>query len=215
MGFFRHLAMHSLLPALQRDYVSHPTGLLGTVHCTPWSFKNRLLLVGDAAHAIVPFHGQGMNAAFEDCVALDDLIEQHRAPGGYDWATIFASFEATRAPNTRAIAEMALENYLEMRDEVRDTKFQLRADLSFELERRFPGRFVPRYSMVMFHPEISYVDAQRRGALARILAELTAAPDTLATIDLSAPTRRLAALATPKVSSPPTPYTSPARHPQL
>jgi len=173
-----------LLPSLQRDYVCHPTGLLGTVHCTPWSFKNRLLLVGDAAHAIVPFHGQGMNAAFEDCVALDDLIEQHRAPDGYDWATIFASFEATRAPNTRAIAEMALENYLEMRDEVRDTKFQLRADLSFELERRFPGRFVPRYSMVMFHPEISYVDAQRRGALqARILRELTAAPDTLATVD--------------------------------
>ena len=185
-GFFRRDFADALplLPALQRDYVTHPTGHLGTVHCTPWSFKNRLLLVGDAAHAIVPFHGQGMNAAFEDCVALDDLIEQHRAPGGYDWAAIFASFEATRAPNTRAIAEMALENYLEMRDEVRDTKFQLRADLSFELERRFPGRFVPRYSMVMFHPEISYVDAQRRGVLqARILRELTATPDTLATVD--------------------------------
>lgn len=173
-----------VMPTLQRDYVSHPTGHLGTVHCTPWSFKNRLLLIGDAAHAIVPFHGQGMNAAFEDCVALDDLIEQHRTSDGYDWPTVFTAFEAARAPNTRAIAEMALENYLEMRDEVRDAKFQLRADLSFELERRFPGKFVPRYSMVMFHPEIPYAQAQRRGVLqTRILRELTLSTDTLAAID--------------------------------
>src|SRR6185369_7090121 len=136
-----------LLPALARDYVSHPTGHLGTVDCKPWSFKNKVLLVGDAAHAIVPFHGQGMNAAFEDCVTLDELIGTH----GHDWRTVFAAFEAARAPNARAIAEMALENYLEMRDEVRDAKFELRAALSFELERRFPGQFVPRYSMVMFH----------------------------------------------------------------
>jgi len=185
-GFFRREFSDALplLPALQRDYVSHPTGLLGTVHCAPWSFKNRLLLIGDAAHAIVPFHGQGMNAAFEDCVALDELIERHRTADGHAWPAIFAGFEAAREPNTRAIAAMALENYLEMRDEVRDAKFQLRADLSFELERRFPGRFVPRYSMVMFHPEIPYAEAQQRGARqARILAELTAAPDTLATID--------------------------------
>jgi hypothetical protein len=94
-----------------------------------------------------------MNAAFEDCVVLDELIEQHgTAADGYDWPAIFAAFEAARVPNTRAIATMALENYLEMRDTVRDAKFQLRADVSFELERRFPGKFVPRYSMVMFHP---------------------------------------------------------------
>ena len=139
-------------------------------------------MVGDAAHAIVPFHGQGMNAAFEDCVALDDLIGTH----GYDWRAVFAAFEAERAPNARAIAEMALENYLEMRDEVRDAKFELRAGLSFELERRFPGQWVPRYSMVMFHPEIPYAEAQRRGALqSRILRELTADTHSLADVDLA------------------------------
>jgi kynurenine 3-monooxygenase len=140
--------------------------------------------VGDAAHAIVPFHGQGMNAAFEDCVELDELVGAHRTSAGHDWPAIFAAFEAARAPNARAIAEMALENYREMRDEVRDPKFRLRAELSFELERRFPGRFIPRYSMVMFHPEISYAEAQRRGlAQARILHDLTATAGRLADVD--------------------------------
>jgi kynurenine 3-monooxygenase len=180
-----------LIPALEREYAEHPVGLLGTVHCRPWSFVSRVLLVGDAAHAIVPFHGQGMNAAFEDCVVLDELTAKHASAGRLDWAAIFAAFEAERAPNARAIAEMALENYGEMRDDVRDPKFQLRADLSFELERRFPGRFVPRYSMVMFHPEIPYAEAQRRGALqAQILRELTVGATTLAEID----SKRAAAL---------------------
>ncbi len=175
-----------LIPALERDYAENPVGVLGTVHCRPWSFAKRVLLVGDAAHAIVPFHGQGMNAAFEDCVMLDELIGRHGGPGGHDWPAIFAAFEAERAPNARAIAEMALENYREMRDDVRDPKFQLRADLSFELERRFPGRFIPRYSMVMFHPEIPYAEAQRRGAVqARILDELSASTDSLATVDFT------------------------------
>jgi kynurenine 3-monooxygenase len=171
-----------LIPALERDYAEHPVGLLGTVHCRPWSFANRVLLVGDAAHAIVPFHGQGMNAAFEDCAALDELIGRHDG----DWPAIFAAFEAERAPNARAIAEMALENYREMRDEVRDPKFELRAALSFELERRFPGRFIPRYSMVMFHPEIPYAEAQRRGALqAAILNDLTLDAMRIADVNLN------------------------------
>ena len=181
-----------LIPALEHDYSSNPVGHLGTVHCRPWSFAGRILLVGDAAHAIVPFHGQGMNAAFEDCVVLDELIGKH---AGRDWPAIFAEFEAERAPNARAIAEMALENYLEMRDDVRDPKFQLRADLSFELERRFPGRFIPRYSMVMFHPEISYADAQRRGAAqATILKELTSSADSMSEIDLERGTRLVESL---------------------
>ncbi len=171
-----------LIPALERDYAEHPVGLLGTVHCRPWSFANRVLLVGDAAHAIVPFHGQGMNAAFEDCAALDELIGRYDG----DWPAIFAAFEAERAPNARAIAEMALENYREMRDEVRDPKFELRAALSFELERRFPGRFIPRYSMVMFHPEIPYAEAQRRGALqAAILNDLTLDAMRIADVNLN------------------------------
>jgi kynurenine 3-monooxygenase len=174
-----------LMPALHRDYVSHPTGVLGTVTCRPWS-RGKILLVGDAAHAIVPFHGQGMNAAFEDCVVLDRLLEQRAADVSGDWPQVFADFERLRAPNTRAIAEMAIENYQEMRDEVRDAKFELRAALSFELERRF----IPRYSMVMFHPEISYAEAQRRGVLqTRILRELTASADTLAGVDFAHATR--------------------------
>lgn len=175
-----------LITALKDEYASHPVGHLGTVHCRPWSFAGRLLLVGDAAHAIVPFHGQGMNAAFEDCAVLDELIGRHGGAGSPDWPTIFAEFERERAPNARAIAEMALENYGEMRDDVRDPKFELRAALSFELERRFPGRFIPRYSMVMFHPEIPYTEAQRRGAIqARILAELSAGAESLDEVDFA------------------------------
>jgi kynurenine 3-monooxygenase len=184
-----------LIPDLETDYATHPIGHLGTVHCRPWSFAAKLLLVGDAAHAIVPFHGQGMNAAFEDCVVLDELIGSHARGGRYDWAAIFAAFESERAPNARAIAEMALENYREMRDDVRDPKFELRAELSFELERRFPGRFIPRYSMVMFHPEIPYAEAQRRGALqARILNELTASADSLAAVDFELATALVTSL---------------------
>jgi kynurenine 3-monooxygenase len=180
-----------LMPSLEHDYAEHPVGVLGTVHCRPWSFANRVLLVGDAAHAIVPFHGQGMNAAFEDCIVLDDLVGRHGGASRHDWAAIFAAFEAERAPNARAIAEMALENYREMRDDVRDPKFELRAALSVELERRFPGKFIPRYSMVMFHPEIPYAEAQRRGALqSQILRELTAGATTLEQID----SKRAAAL---------------------
>jgi len=171
-----------LISALEREYAEHPVGHLGTVHCRPWSAENRVLLVGDAAHAIVPFHGQGMNAAFEDCVVLDELVGRL----GDDWPAIFTAFEAERAPNARAIAEMALENYREMRDDVRDPKFQLRADLSFELERRFPGRFIPRYSMVMFHPEIPYAEAQRRGALqSQILRELSSSVESLDRVDFT------------------------------
>jgi kynurenine 3-monooxygenase len=187
-----------LIPALEQEYAEHPVGNLGTVHCRPWSFANRVLLVGDAAHAIVPFHGQGMNAAFEDCVVLDELTAKHETAGGHDWPAIFAAFEAERAPNARAIAEMALENYREMRDEVRDAKFELRAALSFELERRFPGRFIPRYSMVMFHPEISYAEAQRRGAVqTRILDDLTRSADSLGEIDLRHGTQLVESLLAP------------------
>jgi kynurenine 3-monooxygenase len=161
-----------LLPGLAQEFAARPVGTLGTVHCTRWSHAaaadagRRVLLVGDAAHAIVPFHGQGMNAAFEDCAELDRLIAEH----GPDWAAVVPQFEAARQDNARAIAEMALENYEEMRDSVRDVAFEQRARLAFELEQRFPGRFIPRYSMVMFHPEIAYAEAQARGAIqARIL----------------------------------------------
>jgi kynurenine 3-monooxygenase len=159
-----------LMPQLLTEFASHPQGQLGTVHAAPWHVGGRVLLLGDAAHAIVPFHGQGMNAAFEDCLVLDELLGRYA-----DWQPLFAEFERTRRPNTAAIAQMALENYLEMRDAVLDARFLRHKALAMRLERRFPDRFIPRYSMVMFHPEIPYAEALRRGVLqAQLLEELDA-----------------------------------------
>jgi kynurenine 3-monooxygenase len=148
-----------LMPRLIEEFANHPQGQLGTVYTHPWHVGGQVLLVGDAAHAIVPFHGQGMNAAFEDCSSLDSLLDQHES-----WESLFGAFERSRLPNTAAIARMALENYVEMRDTVRDPTYLRRKALAMELERRFPDRFIPRYSMVMFHPEIPYAEALRRGA---------------------------------------------------
>jgi len=165
---------------LEREYGRHPVGRLGTLTCRPWSHAGRVLLLGDAAHAIVPFHGQGMNAAFEDCFELDRLV----AELGADWPRVCAEFERRRIAHADAIAAMALENYREMRADVRTPEFVLKAELAFELERRFPRRFIPRYAMVMFHPEIGYADARRRGAVqAQILSELTRDARTLADVD--------------------------------
>jgi kynurenine 3-monooxygenase len=110
-----------------------------------------------------------MNCCFEDCVEFDACVAQHAS-----WETVFAKFGAARKANTDAIAAMALENYMEMRESVADPKFQLLQALSLELERRFPRRFIPRYSMVMFHHEIPYLSAQQRGAVqSKILSDLT------------------------------------------
>jgi kynurenine 3-monooxygenase len=127
----------------------------------------------------VPFHGQGMNCCLEDCLEFDACMERQST-----WRTVFEDFFASRKPNTDAIAAMALENYLEMREHVVDPRFRLQQTLALELERRHPRRFIPRYSMVMFHHEISYSTAQRRGIIqSRLLAELTAGAATLADID--------------------------------
>ena len=178
-----------LMPNLAVEFADRPVGSLGTVYCEPWSKSSgtvgsrTVLLIGDAAHAIVPFHGQGMNAAFEDCAELARLTQQ----GSPDWAGVVRDFEASRRENVSAIAEMALENYEEMRDTVRDPSFEQRAALSFELERRFEDRFIPRYSMVMFHPEIGYAEAQRRGQIqASILDEAIARGDGEASLEFAA-----------------------------
>lgn len=163
----------ALMPNLLTEFATHPQGQLGTVHLTPWHIGGSVLMLGDAAHAIVPFHGQGMNAAFEDCIVLDGLLDRHDT-----WETLFEDFAHNRRPNTTAIAEMALENYTEMRDTVLDAGFVRRKAIAMELERRFPDRFIPRYSMVMFHPEIPYAEAQRRGEVqAEILIELDSTRD--------------------------------------
>jgi kynurenine 3-monooxygenase len=141
------------------QFAQHPQGRLGTLYCDGWQAAGRVLLLGDAAHAIVPFHGQGLNCGFEDCLLLERLLAAAAAP-----QAAFGQFEQARREDARAIAAMALENYVEMRDAVRSPRFAERRALSQALERDFPGRFIPRYSMVMFHPEIPYAEAQRRGA---------------------------------------------------
>jgi len=162
------------LPHLVEDFAANPQGRLGTVHSEPWHVGGKLLLLGDAAHAIVPFHGQGMNCAFEDVAVFDALLDLHT-----DFEALFGAFMRLRRPDTDAIAQMALENYLEMRDTVLDPVFLRRKALGARLERHFPDRFIPRYSMVMFHPEIGYAQALRRGAVQdALLAQIDAAwPD--------------------------------------
>jgi len=194
--FTREFAdVFALVPDLLQQFHANPTGLLGTLHSEHWCHLDRALLIGDAAHAIVPFHGQGMNCAFEDCVSLLDRIESARAQlttetQALPWAQIFEAFEVDRRPNAQAIAQMALENYVEMRDAVADPAYQLRRRLELELARRLPGQFIPRYSMVMFH-RIPYVEAQERGRRQlALLIEFTTAAQAWEDIDLEAATER-------------------------
>jgi kynurenine 3-monooxygenase len=171
-----------LIPDLTETFLTNPVGILGTVRCRRWHDGGNVLLIGDAAHAIVPFHGQGMNLAFEDCMLLERILEAKQG-----WEEAFAAFETEQGPNANAIADMALENYVEMRDTVRDPKYKLRKELSFELERRLPGRFIPRYSMVMFHDEIPYAVAQQRGAVQQeLLDDLVRNAARLDEIDMNA-----------------------------
>ncbi|HET7308414.1 MAG TPA: NAD(P)/FAD-dependent oxidoreductase [Gammaproteobacteria bacterium] len=165
----------ALMPDLAELYFDNPTGMLGTVWCPRWHHDGRVLLIGDAAHAIVPFHGQGMNCAFEDCLLLDRVLEQL----GDDWPKAFTAFAEARKPDTDALAEMALENYIEMRDAVRDEGFKLRKEIGWRLEAQHPDRFVPRYSMVMFR-SLPYAEAYERGRiqqemLMRLSANITSA----------------------------------------
>lgn len=162
--------VRELMPRRIAEFKDHPVGFLGTVSARPWHYRGMTALIGDSAHAIVPFHGQGMNCCFEDCVEFDACLGRHTS-----WEDVFAEFGALRKPDTDAIAVMALDNYLEMRERVAHPKFQLQQALSLELERRFPRLFIPRYSMVMFHHEIPYRTALERGTVqAQLLGELTA-----------------------------------------
>ncbi len=148
----------ALIPELVDDFFSNPTGQMGTVRCWPWIFRDAAMLIGDAAHGIVPFHGQGMNCGFEDCSQWCKLLDQHHD----DWGAAMQEFQTNRKPDTDAIATMALENYIVMRDSVRDPNYQLKKEIGFELERMFPQQFIPRYSMVMFH-RIPYQIVLERG----------------------------------------------------
>ena len=168
------------IPEFDADWIANPTSGLGTLRLDRWRLDDRAVLIGDAAHAMVPFHGQGMNCAFEDCIALDRHIAR-----AADWNAAFEGFENERRPNAEAIQAMALENYVEMRDQVDDADFLLRRNLERLLAERHPDRFVPRYSMVSFM-RVPYATAFERGNVQRkILIECCQGLRDISQVDLS------------------------------
>ena len=168
-----------LMPQIAHNYFANPTGTMITIKCSPWQVEGRSLLLGDAAHAIVPFFGQGLNAGFEDCACLINLLDDY----GDDWQRVFHEFEIERKLNTDAIADMAIENFTEMRDRVADTRFLFRKKVELALEAKFPKRFVPKYAMVTFL-RVPYSVAMARGVVQdRILAQLCDAIDRVEDLD--------------------------------
>jgi kynurenine 3-monooxygenase len=169
----------ALMPTLLDDYFSNPTGSMVTIKCTPWFTSNKVALLGDAAHAIVPFFGQGMNCAFEDCTYLDDCMGKH----GTDWQRVFQEYETLRKVNTDAIADLAIENFVEMRDHVANPKFQLKKEVEQALEAKYPNQFIPKYSMVTFH-RIPYSVAHEKAKVQdTILAQLCESIGNVESID--------------------------------
>ena len=147
------------MPALADTFFANPTGPLITVKCFPWIREDKFTLIGDAAHAIVPFFGQGMNAGFEDCSVLNSLMEKYQE----DWEKILDEFQQLRKPDADAIADLALTNFVEMRDKVADKKFLLQKKIEAAFSAKHPDKWIPAYSMVTFSPQIRYSDALKRG----------------------------------------------------
>ncbi|MDQ3748143.1 MAG: FAD-dependent monooxygenase [Acidobacteriota bacterium] len=170
-----------LMPTLAEDFFANPTGNLGTIKCFPWNVGGKSLLLGDSAHAVVPFYGQGMNASFEDCRVLNSLIEQY----GTNWETVFTEYGILRKENTDAIAQMAEENFYEMRDAVADPIFVRKRELETKLEQTFPNYF-SKYSMVTFREDLPYSTAKQKGnAQDKLLMEICAEVDDVSKIDLN------------------------------
>jgi kynurenine 3-monooxygenase len=147
-----------LMPELEKDFLQNPTGSLVTIRCYPWSLADEVLLLGDASHAIVPFYGQGMNAGFEDCSVLNDLLDQY----GDDWQTVFTEFERQRKPNADAMANLAVYNFEEMRDRVADPRFLLRKKIESKISAQYPDQWVPLYTQVTFS-HTPYAEAWANG----------------------------------------------------
>lgn len=170
-----------LMPYFENEFLTHPQGSLGTVRTSRWVFDGSVALMGDAAHAIVPFFGQGMNSGFEDCTTLLSLWEKTG-----DWTKALPEFERIQKPNADAIADMALENWTEMRDKVGDPRFLFRKKVEGELERRFPGLFKSRYGLITY-TLTPYAVARQAGLLQdSLFARLMEGRDDLHQIDWTA-----------------------------
>jgi kynurenine 3-monooxygenase len=167
-----------LLPDLADQYRTNAVGALVTIRCRPWHHRGRVALLGDACHAVVPFHGQGANCAFEDCVVLDEVIRER--PGPPDWERVFGRFEALRKENADALAELSLANFVEMRDHTASRAFRAKKALEKTLYRLFPRTFMPQYMMISFS-RIPYAETIRRARRqARIVATAASAAGLLA-----------------------------------
>ncbi len=149
----------AVMPNLLEDFFANPTAPLGTIKCSPWHYKGNTLLMGDAAHAIVPFYGQGMNASFEDVVEFDAVLDKHEG----DWETVFKAYEKTRKKDTNAIADLAIDNFHEMKDHVANPIFQEKRKLEMALEKAFPNEYSSKYSLVTFNEHIGYRKAMIKG----------------------------------------------------
>ena len=171
-----------LIPNLTEEFFTNPTGNLGTIKCSPWNVGGKSLLLGDSAHAVVPFYGQGMNASFEDCRILNELLDKHDT----NWKKVFEEYGLARKKNTDAIADMAVENFYEMRDAVTDPIFVRKRELEMKLEQTFPDYF-SKYSLVTFREEIPYSEAMKRGnAQNDLLMEICSKVIDIAELDLKA-----------------------------
>jgi kynurenine 3-monooxygenase len=148
-----------LMPGYIDEFFNNPTSSLVTIKCFPWIKGDEFALIGDAAHAIVPFFGQGMNCGFEDCRILDELIGTH----DHDWTTILQQYQTLRKPDADAIADLAINNFTEMRDRTADPKFLLQKKIEARLHEKYPDRWIPAYSQVTFSPHIRYSEALQRG----------------------------------------------------
>ncbi len=148
-----------MMPNLEDEFMQNPTSSLVTVRCYPWVKEHYFALIGDAAHAIVPFFGQGMNCGFEDCHVLNGLINKHE----HNWANIMQEYQDLRKPDGDAIAELALNNFIEMRDKVADKNFLLQKKIEARFSEKYPNKWTPAYSLVTFSPDVRYSEALRRG----------------------------------------------------
>ncbi len=148
-----------LMPNLANEFFENPTGPLGTIKCSPWSTYGKTLIMGDAAHAVVPFYGQGMNASFEDVVVLDEMIDKYEG----DWPKIFSEYEKERKKDTDAIADLAVDNFDEMKEHTASELFQAKRKLELSFEIEFPNEYNSKYSLVTFNENIPYSVAMKRG----------------------------------------------------
>ncbi len=147
----------AIMPDYINEFLKNPTSSLVTIKCYPWVREDKFSLIGDAAHAIVPFYGQGMNCGFEDCRILDELATEYDD----EWETVLEKFQSERKPDADAIADLAIGNFTEMRERTADPKFLLQKKIEAWLHEKHPKKWIPAYSQVTFHPNIHFKDAFR------------------------------------------------------